>query len=711
MACWLGPRVSEEEAERRVECGLKKLKEMDRIQDLIDVQDGCQTDSLRQLVEKNTTDAGKGKEAALDDRAFSLIFSGNQKTLSVIAPSKENAQHWINGLRCLSGTIQQNSALAESSPNIGDTEEMSFEDVQKALTFLNADKEQTWNLFQKLDEKKRGTLKKKQFKQLFEELKRREDLEELFDGFIKKTGVEQSNLSYEEFSSFLSEEQGEESGGTDLVARMLEKYESFENAKQNRILTRDAFIGYLLSPDGSVFNVEHANVYQDMSQPLNHYFIFSSHNTYLMEGQLIGSSRTDAYLKAFHAGCRCVELDCQDGKDGEPVIYHGCTFTSEVPFKAVLEIIMQEAFRKCDYPVILSIENHCGMQQQKVMATQIRKILGDKLLIPPEKITCLPSPKEAKGKFLLKVKKTKTNLPTESSVGDAVTDSNDDDDDDDDEPPSDTKLPKKRTAPELLEIAYLKSVKFESFKHSKDCQKPEEMISYSESKVKHLAGESDVDFVQHNAAHLSRTYPSGGRVLSSNYNPQGMWNVGCQIVALNLQTVGEEMELYQGRFRQNGGCGFVLKPEFLRNPSSTFSPNDPQTKSSPVKLTLKGISGSKLPKVEGGRRGSIVDPCVSIEIHGVPGDNRKVQTQPKENNGLNPKWNEEFTFELKVPDLAIIRFAVQDYDKVSKHDFMGQFCLPFTSLKTGYRHVHLRTNDNRSLFPSTLFIHSKVTQQ
>uniref|UniRef100_UPI00358F9437 1-phosphatidylinositol 4,5-bisphosphate phosphodiesterase delta-1-like n=1 Tax=Myxine glutinosa TaxID=7769 RepID=UPI00358F9437 len=170
MACWFGPRGSEEEADRRLECGLKKLKEMGvdnanadvkmllhgatfnkvrlngwtkernlylsedccniccssrklfgpkittfRIQDLIDVQDGCQTDSLRQLVEKNS---GKGKESALDDRAFSLIFSGNQEALSVVATSKEDAQHWVNGLRCLSGTIQQNSALTESYPHL-----------------------------------------------------------------------------------------------------------------------------------------------------------------------------------------------------------------------------------------------------------------------------------------------------------------------------------------------------------------------------------------------------------------------------------------------------------------------------------------------------------------------------------------------------------------------------------------------------------------
>lgn len=32
------------------------------------------------------------------------------------------------------------------------------------------------------------------------------------------------------------------------------------------------------------------------------------------------------------------------------------------------------------YPVILSIENHCGVEQQRVMAQHLNRILGDKLL-------------------------------------------------------------------------------------------------------------------------------------------------------------------------------------------------------------------------------------------------------------------------------------------------------------------------------------------
>lgn len=37
---------------------------------------------------------------------------------------------------------------------------------------------------------------------------------------------------------------------------------------------------------------------------------------------------------------------------------------------------------------------------------------------------------------------------------------------------------------------------------------------------------------------MSRIYPKGGRVDSSNYMPQIFWNAGCQMVSLNFQTPG-----------------------------------------------------------------------------------------------------------------------------------------------------------------------------
>ena len=64
---------------------------------------------------------------------------------------------------------------------------------------------------------------------------------------------------------------------------------------------------------------------------------------------------------------------------------------------------------------------------------------------------------------------------------------------------------------------------------------------------------------------LSRVYPKGSRVDSSNYDPQPMWNAGSQIVALNFQTGDKPMQLNEGKFMQNGGsvvcvrvCTFIL---------------------------------------------------------------------------------------------------------------------------------------------------------
>lgn len=62
-------------------------------------------------------------------------------------------------------------------------------------------------------------------------------------------------------------------------------------------------------------------------------------------------------------------------------------------------------FPCCRYPVILSIEDHCSIAQQRNMAQYFKKVLGDTLLTKPVDIAAdgLPSPNQLKRKILIKV--------------------------------------------------------------------------------------------------------------------------------------------------------------------------------------------------------------------------------------------------------------------------------------------------------------------
>lgn len=82
--------------------------------------------------------------------------------------------------------------------------------------------------------------------------------------------------------------------------------------KNSLNLYPSGFTNYMRSPAGDIFNPDHNQVNQDMTQPLCNYFIATSHNTYLTGDQLLSQSRVEMYAYVLQAGCRCVEGESLD---------------------------------------------------------------------------------------------------------------------------------------------------------------------------------------------------------------------------------------------------------------------------------------------------------------------------------------------------------------------------------------------------------------
>ncbi|XP_026998596.1 1-phosphatidylinositol 4,5-bisphosphate phosphodiesterase beta-3 isoform X1 [Tachysurus fulvidraco] len=551
------------------------------------------------------------------------------------------------------------------------------------------------------------------------------------------------------------------------VRQLMEKYETNPHQLERDQISLMTFSKYLGGEENAVVPSERFDIMDDMNQPLSHYFINSSHNTYLTVGQLTGLSSVEMYRQVLLTGCRCIELDCWKGRppDEEPIITHGFTMTTEIPFKEVIEAIAESAFKTSPYPLILSFENHVdSARQQAKMAEYCRSIFGDALLIDPlEKYPLvpsqlLPSPQELMGKILIKNKKKHHHGTSNggsvrrkegadeqaSSLNDAPLpeletsqimsnggeklaerlskDSDmqksidrgdgDSDEEEEEEPVADPKKHQSDEGTAYSEVNateemstlvnYIEPVKFKTFELAAKRSKFFEMSSFVETKGMDILKNSPIEFVEYNKKQLSRIYPKGTRVDSSNYMPQLFWNVGCQMVALNFQTLDLPMQLNLGVFEYNSRSGYLLKPEFMRRTDKHFDPFTENIVDGIVANTvkIKILSGQFLTDKK-------VGVYVEVDMFGLPTDTkRKYRTKTSNNNSMDPVWEEEPFVFLKVvlPTLASLRVAL--FEENGK--FIGHRILPVVALRPGYHYINLKNELNQPLLLATLFVYTEV---
>lgn len=252
-------------------------------------------------------------------------------------------------------------------------------------------------------------------------------------------------------------------------------------------------------------------------------------------------------------------------------------------------------------------------------------------------------------------------------------------------------------------VNYIEPVKFKSFEAARKRNKCFEMSSFVETKAMEQLTKSPMEFVEYNKQQLSRIYPKGTRVDSSNYMPQLFWNVGCQLVALNFQTLDVPMQLNAGVFEYNGRSGYLLKPEFMRRPDKSFDPFTEVIVDGIVAnaLRVKVISGQFLSDRK-------VGIYVEVDMFGLPVDTRrKYRTRTSQGNSFNPVWDEEpFDFpKVVLPTLASLRIAA--FEEGGK--FVGHRILPVSAIRSGYHYVCLRNEANQPLCLPALLIYTEAS--
>ncbi|KAM8796223.1 1-phosphatidylinositol 4,5-bisphosphate phosphodiesterase eta-2 [Eudromia elegans] len=405
-------------------------------------------DSIREVCEgKQSEIFQRYADGSFDPNCcFSIYYGDHMESLDLVSSSGEEARTWITGLKYLMAGISDEDSLSKRQRTRDQYPRMTFDEADK-----NGDGSLSINEVLQLMHKLNVNLPRQKVKQMFKEADTDDNQGVLgfdeFCAFYKMMSTRRdlyllmltySNhkdyLDTDDLRRFLEIEQKMTSVTKEHCLEIISKFEPCLENKKEGALGIDGFTNYMRSPSGDIFNPEHYQVNQDMSYPLSHYFITSSHNTYLTGDQLMSQSRMDMYAWVLQSGCRCVEVDCWDGPDGEPIVHHGYTLTSKILFKDVIETINRYAFVKNEYPVILSIENHCSVVQQKKMAQYLTEILGDKLdlsSVHSEDPTKLPSPASLKGKILVKGKKLPANISDDAEEGDVSDEDSADEIDDD----------------------------------------------------------------------------------------------------------------------------------------------------------------------------------------------------------------------------------------------------------------------------------------
>ncbi|CAI4053912.1 hypothetical protein SUVZ_16G0170 [Saccharomyces uvarum] len=621
---------------------------------------------------------------------------------------------------------------------------LSFEDVKKLCDkfHIYVSTGQLLQAFQMADINHNGLLNYFEFEKFIKILRNRKEMNMLW---FKVTKSPHSHLSFGEFYRFLINEQQEQ---VDREAA----WSSFSKYKEptQLIMGQDGFTKFLKEQPYLV------DVEEELySKPLNHYFIASSHNTYLLGKQIAETPSVEGYIQVLQQGCRCVEIDIWDGENG-PVVCHGF-LTSAIPLKTVIHVIKKYAFITSPYPLIISLEINCNRDNQKLAGLIMREILAEQLYFSVTITDKLPSPKELKHRIILKSKKTSQVVGSgnvaesfPSSFSSSYESSNEQDNRMKDDSTNNSSSNNSNTTNsssmqrikriglkkhvdiinEILSISGIHGIKFRNFSLP-ESKTTVHCFSLNEHKVEYMIKDKNLKLSldKHNRRYLIRVYPHALRYKSTNFNPIPFWKMGVQMVATNWQTndIGQQLNLamFQILDRQPDGSfksGYILKPKKLL-PVVTKAKMIPllyehlANDNDPITVKIKILSTQLLPRLQDtmARRNNTSsyvkiefytdeEPIVPISVdEGTKISATEASTKSCRGNGFNPIWDAQVSITLKDTELTFIKLMV-----ISEEAPIASVCLKLSYLRMGYRHIPLFNMEGEQYIFCTLFIHTQI---
>ncbi|KAK2980004.1 hypothetical protein RJ640_020030 [Escallonia rubra] len=575
------------------------------------------------------------------------------------------------------------------------------------------------------------------------------EIKALFDTYSENGFMAAGRLQ-----AFMTEVQGEDKVTKEDAEAVMEA--TLKKHKHNGF-DLEAFFRYLFGDANSPLPSS-PKVHHDMNAPLSQYFIYTGHNSYLTGNQLSSNSSDIPIIEALHKGVRVIELDMWPNSTKDDVdVVHGGTLTTPVELIKCLRSIKEHAFVASEYPVVLTLEDHLTPDLQAKVAKMVTTTLGDALFYcGSECLVEFPSPESLKRKIIISTKPPKDYLETKSiTEKDNGTQKMKDSSEEEAWGKEVWNLKDKFQAfdewieccPIISEANYMVNTKqnapnygefqdeedFRDEDHNLRKDAPSEYkhliaiharkrkggikkwlhvdpskvtrISLREQHLEKAVTTNRTDIIRFTHRNLLRIFPKGTRFDSSNYNPIIGWIHGAQMVAFNMQGYGRPLWLMQGMFRANGGCGYVKKPDILLKADPVFDPNQI--------LSVKKILKVKVYMGEGWSLDfdhtyfdvySPPDFYAKVGIAGVPADSVMKNTKSIEDNWI-PTWNEEFEYPLTVPELALLRIEVHEYDITGKDNFGGQTCIPVSELRTGIRAVPLHDKKGEKYKSVKLLMH------